>query len=190
MKTVDDFLAEVASLRLKNQIKERKAFRAPTDFALPAALEVALRHRLRIVPLLARSQFSVNSASVGVPSSDREQIKSWSCRYPEANWLLATGPASVTALEIETGLATSWLADFTEDESDWPRTLQFTSGSRRFMLFASNGGFESLAAHPGLRVHTRTRILIPPSRLPSFEELAYADSHAPLLDTPNWLRFR
>ncbi len=105
--------------------------------------------------------------------------------------MLATGFASaVTALEIETGLASSWLADFTEDESDWTRTLRFMCGSRRFMLFASNAGLPSLAVCPGLKLHTRTRILIPPSRLPNGDQLAYADSHAPLLDPPNWLRIR
>jgi hypothetical protein len=190
MKTAIDFLAEVASLRLQTQLDERKPFRAPLDFELPAPLEVALRHRWKIVPVLARSPLAVNSASCGVPSSDREQVEFWLARYPEANWSLATGPSGVIGLEIETGLARSWLADFTEDESDWTRTLRFMCGSRRFMLFASNAGFESLAAYPGLRVHARTRILIPPSRLPNGDELAYADSHAPLLDPPNWLRIR
>jgi hypothetical protein len=104
MKTVDDFLAEVASSRLDTQIEERKAFRAPPGFELPCALEVALRHRWQIAPVLARSELAVNSASGGVPSSDCEQIEYWLARYPEANWSLVTGPASgVTALEIETG---------------------------------------------------------------------------------------
>ena len=40
------------------------------------------------------------------------------------------------ALEIETGLASSWLAELLED--DWPRTLRFTSVSRCFMIFASS----------------------------------------------------
>jgi len=191
MKTVDDFLAEVASSRLETQIEERKAFRAPPGFELPSALQVALRHRWQIAPVLARSELAVNSASGGVPSSHREQIEYWLARYPEANWSLVTGPASgVTALEIETTLASSWLADFTEDEGDWTRTLRFTSGSRCFLLFASNADIQSLAVYPGLRLHTRTRILIPPSRLPNGDQLAYADSHAPLLAPPNWLRRR
>ena len=188
MKTVHDFLAEVASSRLESQIEERKAFRAPPGFKLPSALEVALRHRWQIAPVLARSELAVNSASGGVPSSDREQIEYWLARYPEANWSLVTGPASgVTALEIETTSASSWLADFTEAESDWTRTLRFTFGSRCFLLFASNAGVQSLAVHLGLRLHTRTGILIPPSRLLNGDQLAYADSHAPLLAPPNWL---
>ncbi len=64
MKTVNDFLAEVASLRLQTQLDERKAFRAPPQFELPAALEVALRNRWQIAPVLARSELAVNSASV------------------------------------------------------------------------------------------------------------------------------
>ncbi len=188
MKTVHDFLAEVASSRLETQIEERKAFRAPPGFELPSALEVALRHRWQIAPVLARSELAVNSASGGVPSSDREQIEYWLARYPEANWSLVTGPSSgVTALEIETKSASSRLADFTEDEGDWTRTLRFTSGSRYFLLFASIAGLQSLAVYPGLRLHTRTRILIPPSRLPNGDQLAYADSHALLLAPPNWL---
>jgi hypothetical protein len=188
MKTVDDFLAEVASSRLETQIEERKAFRAPPGFELPSALQVALRHRWQIAPVLARSELAVNSASGGVPSSDREQIECWLARYPEANWSLVTGPASgVTALEIETRSVSSWLADFTEDEGDWPRTLRFTSGSRCFLLFASNAGIQSLAVYPGLRLHARTRILIPPSRLLNGDQLAYADPHALLLAPPNWL---
>jgi hypothetical protein len=77
MKTVNDFLAEVASSRLATQIEERKSFRAPPGFELPSALEVALRNRWLIAPVLARSEVAVNSASVGVPSSDREQIEYW-----------------------------------------------------------------------------------------------------------------
>jgi hypothetical protein len=191
MKTVDDFLAEVAFSRLETQIEERKAFRAPPGFELPSALQVALRHRWQIAPVLARSELAANSASGGLPSSDGEQIEYWVTRYPEANWSLVTGPASgVTALEIETRFTSSWLADFTEDEVDWPGTLRFTSGSRWFMLFASNPDFQSLAIYPGLRLHTRTRILIPPSSLPNGDELAYADSRAPLLDPPNRLLLR
>jgi hypothetical protein len=187
MKTVDAFLMEVAHSRLKTQFEERKAFRAPPGFELPSALEVALRHRWLVTPVVAGSELAVNSASVGVPSSDREQIEYWLVRYPEANWSLATGPSGVAALEIENRFVSSCLADLTEDENDWTRTLRFTCGSKCFMLFASDAGLPSLAGHPGLRLHTRTRIFIPPSHLSNGDHLEYANPYAPLLDPPSCL---
>jgi hypothetical protein len=162
----------------------------PSDLRLPHALEIAIAHRWRISPVLARSVHAHHSARVGVPSADWEQIEYWFAQYGrDANWLLHTGEASgVVALEIELRLAMHSLAWLAGADCSWQRSLQFTNRGRWFVLFACESGPPSLGdRYPGLRLHTSDPILIPPSRTLSGVEMFFSDPHAPLLPTPAWL---
>jgi hypothetical protein len=189
MKDVATFLTEVAESRLCAQIAARAGFVVPPDLCLPRALELPIKHRWLISPVLARSEYAVHSARIGVPTSEREQIEYWFVRYgAEANWLLETG-AGVIALEIELSLARHSLAYLAGDDWSWQRSLHFAVLGKRHVLFEYGGGLTLPVRYPGLRLHSsNSPILIPPSKTPSSIELRWANLHAPLLPPPNWLR--
>jgi len=189
MKDLSSFLAEVAESRRAAQAAERSGFVLHPGLVLPEALEVTLRHRFLLSPVLARSRLAARSASAGVASCHREQIEFWFARYGEdANWLLETGEESgVVSLEIDLRLARQSLAYLAGDDPSWQHSLRFTTGSRWHVLFEYASGLPQFRGYPGLFLHAGNSILVPPSRTPSGIELVYADPHAPLLSA-DWLR--
>lgn len=185
---VATFLADLAASRVRAQAAGRGGFDRPPDLQLPLAIEVALTHRFLISPILARSAYAPDSARAGVPSSQREDIEYWWARYgAEVNWLLDTGASGVVALEIDLQLAQQALAPLAGDEWSWQRSLHFVVRQTWHILFTHVPGLSMPAEFPGLRLQTRTSILIPPSRTPAGIEMVYADPDAPLLSA-GWLR--
>lgn len=64
---VPTFLAKIAAERQRQQDAACASSVPPPDLELPESLEVALRHRFLIRPVLARSMLALNSAGIGVP---------------------------------------------------------------------------------------------------------------------------
>jgi len=189
MKDVSSFLAEVTESRRAAQASERSAFVPTRGLVLPEALEVALNYRLPLSPVLARSRLASNSSRVGIPSNDRAQIEYWYSQYgPEANWWMETGASSgVVVLELDPNLSWHALAHLVDDNLAWPRPLQFAAHGKWHVLFEYVRGMPSLRGYSGVRLHSGSSILVPPSRTPSGMELVYADPHAAPLSA-DWLR--
>ena len=182
------FLAGLAESRRAAQLTERKGFVPASGLVLPVALEVAIRQRLMLTPVLARSHLATTSASIGVPSCEREQIEFWYAQHgDDANWLLETGESGIIALEIDPALARYSLAHLAGDNSSWQRTLHFAAQGRTQFLFEYVTGLPPLKHFPGLRLHSGNSILVPPSRTPDGIELVYENPRAPLLPA-DWLR--
>jgi hypothetical protein len=117
---VSTFLAGLTESRRAHQVAERKGFIPASGIVLPVALEVALRHRLLLTPVLARSRLATTSASIGVPSCERAQIEYWFSRFGEdANWQLHLGQSGIVALAIDPAQAKCSLAALTEDDDAW-----------------------------------------------------------------------
>lgn len=189
MKDVSTLLVEVAESRRAAQAAKRSGFIPPSGLVLPEALEVTLRHRFLLSPILARSRLAASSAGVGVSSCERAQIEYWFARYgDDANWLLKTGEESgVVSLEIDLGLAMHSLAYLAGDDPSWQRSLRFAAGNRWHILFEYVSRLPQFRGYPGLFLNSGNSILVPPSRTPSGVELVYKDPHAPLLSA-DWLR--
>jgi len=189
MKDVSTFLAELTESRRTAQAAERVGFLPPSGLVLPQALEVALRHRFLLSPVLARSRLASNSSRVGVPSNDRAQIEYWYSRHgSDANWLMETGASTgIFVLELDPNLSWHALAHLVGDNLSWQRPLQFTAHGKRHVLFEYVRGMPSLGGYSGVRLHSGSSILVPPSRTPSGIELVYADPHAAPLSA-DWLR--
>lgn len=189
MKDVSIFLAELAEFRRIAQSTERSGFIPPLDLILPEALEVALRYRFLLSPVLARSRLASYSSRVGIPSNDRAQIEYWYSQHgSDANWLMETGASSgIVVLEIELNLARHALAYLVSENLSWQRTLHFAAHGKWHVLLEYVRGLPSLRGYSGVRLHSGSSILVPPSRTPSGVELTYADPHATLLSA-DWLR--
>jgi|CZKL01.1.fsa_nt_gi hypothetical protein len=191
MRNIDTFLGEIAASRQRAQIAERAALVATPDLSISPALEVALRHRFLISPVLAQSPSPHHSAYVGEPSCDRKQIEYWVATLGNVNRSLQIGEKSrVVALEIEDLCsAVPTLTDLADEDSSWQDSLQFTIGPRRFVLFEYAPFLRPLIGFAGIKLHIRegNRIPIPPSNTALYE-IAYIDISAPLLPVPAWLR--
>lgn len=186
---IDDFLRSVAENRRQQQARERTGYAKPPDLLIPPALQVAIKHRFRIRPVLARSPLANNSAYVGMPACDQEQIEFWVATYgPDTNYALDLGESSAAALEVhDIRNAFYSLASLEDDNASWRFSLQFTAGNRWFVLFDRGPVLIRSIDHCGLKLHTRGSILIPPSLTVAGEVFRYVDPRAPLLPIPSWL---
>jgi hypothetical protein len=189
MKDVSTFLAEITHSRRTAQAAERSGFVSPPGLVLPEALEVALRYRFLLSPVLAHSRLASHSARVGVPSNDRAQLEYWYSQHgSDANWLMETGaPSRVVVLEVDPNFGRHALAHLVGDSLSWERTLHFAAHGKWHFLFEYARGLPSFRGYPGVRLHAGSSILVPPSRTPYGIELTYADPHAALLSA-DWLR--
>ena len=178
------FLAGLTESRRADQVAERKGFIPASGLVLPVALEVALRHRLLLTPVLARSRLATTSASVGIPSCEREQIEYWFARYGEnANWHLHLEQSGVVALAIDPAQARYSLAALIADDDSWQRSLNYVAQGRRHFLFESVPGLPKFLGYPGLQLHAGNSILVPPS-IVSGRTLFFDDPNAPVLPLP------
>jgi Bifunctional DNA primase/polymerase, N-terminal len=101
---------------------------------------------------------------------------------------METGASNgVLALEIDPNVARHALAHLVGNNLSWPRTLRFDADGRCHVLFQYARGLQSLRGYPGVRLHSGSSILVPPSRTRFGIELAYADPHSLLLSA-DWLR--
>lgn len=181
---VSTFLAGLTESRRAHQVAQRQGFVPASGLALPVALEVAIRHRLLLTPVLARSRLATTSASIGVPSCERAQIEYWFARYGEdANWHLHLGQSGVVSLEIDPAQAKYSLAALTEDDDSWSRSLNFVAQGRWHFFFESTPGLPQLLGYPGLQLYAGNSILVPPS-IVSGRTLFYKDANAPILPLP------
>ena len=189
LRNVEDFLAELAESRQREQAAARAGFMLPPDLCLPAELDTAIEHRLPIAPMLACSPYAPRSARAGFPSCDRDQIEYWFAHYgaEDTNWVLDLGEeSSIVAIRSALGF---YGLPFRRPEEyrALKRTLRIQAKTASYALFRIPSGRKlSTAWFHGLCWHTW--IPLPPSRLvrESGEEivLTYADPGAPLLTAP------
>jgi hypothetical protein len=181
---VSTFLAGLTESRRAHQVAQRNGFLPASGLVLPGALEVALRHRFLLTPVLARSRLATTSATIGIPSCEREQIGYWFARYGEnANWHLHLGQSGVVALAIDPAQAKYSLAALTEDDDSWKQSLNFFAQGRWHFLFESVPALPRLRGYPGLQFHAGNSILVPPSVV-SGRTLFYDDANAPIQPLP------
>ncbi len=184
-----DFLAKLQKQRRRELASALAHFLPPPGLQLPEALEAAIRNQLMIQPILARSELASRSSIVGIPSADRLAIEFWYSQYgPDANWLMETGASSgVVALEVDPNLARYALTHLISDPLTCQRTLHFEANGKWQVLFEYVADLPPIQSSPGVRLHSGSSILVPPSRTPSGVELVYQNPRARLLPA-DWLR--
>jgi hypothetical protein len=182
------FLQKITARRRFEQAQAASATGLPAGFKLPADLLAAIRNHWVISPVLARSPFAARAAYVGEPDSSPAVIAHWAATYPAANFALFPGPESgAFGLQIDLPVAHSLLQSLCDDEGwDWQNTLLFQAGNFWYAILAwPEAGLCATATHlPGIVVHSRGPILIPPSQTADDLRIEYADPRLGPADPP------
>ena len=194
MIDTDSFFAELAESRRRAQSAARIGSPSESDRCdLPRDLELIVERGGVIQPQLARSPFAPTGARVGVPSAERAQVEYWWRTYgADANWLLDTAASGILAIEFSDRIPPFDLFRRPGEYRTFRQTLTYGSAKKTFALFSIPPG-RSMSRGWYSRLHWRTPVLIPPSRV-SWEldseqefDFSYLDPSAPLLPAPETL---
>ena len=184
----ETFLQQLIARRRFEQAQACSSTVLGADFKLPAALSVAIQNHWVISPVLARSPFAPRAAYVGEPDLNPAVIAYWAATYPDANFALVPGPESgVFGLQIDPRKAKYLLQSLDEEEGwDWQQTLRFRAGNSWYAMLAwpEAGLRTSSPSLPGIVVHSRGPILIPPSQSVDDIRLEYDDPRLGPADPP------
>lgn len=189
MISATDFLQQLAGRRRQAQAEVLESLAIPQDVELPRELRIPVNFGGRVSPVLARSVYAPPQAHIGYPTCDPVQLLKYFAAHPGCNWNLSTGvEAGIIAVEFDYVAARESLAYLCEGDDDWHRTLRFETVSACFALFGLSAQRirPRFNRYPGLRVHCRDGVLIPPS-IVSGRKLAYVDPFARLTATPGWV---
>ncbi|MGA7159233.1 MAG: bifunctional DNA primase/polymerase [Acidobacteriaceae bacterium] len=162
----------------------------PTNI-LPREVEEAASRGLRLAPIRSLSRFPSGREQIGSPTVDLVQLRSFAIESPMCNWAMSTD--DVIVLEYNSELGRHALCELCDGDWDgWRDTLQFRSGgsgTKRSLLFRrTEQKLRNLGARsPGLRLHSRDMILVPPSRFLTGPPLAWLDISAAIKEVPWWL---
>jgi hypothetical protein len=184
-----DFLEQLANRRRQEQAEALQSLSVPHDLELPRELMIAVNFGGLLSPVLARSVYASAQACIGPPTSDPLILLKYFAAHPGCNWNLSTGVESgIIAVEFDHVAARESLAYLCAGDDDWHRTLRFDTAHACFALFElSTPCIRSrFNRFPGLTVHCRDGILVPPS-IVAGRELAYVDPFARLEAAPRWL---
>ena len=190
MKSAEEFL---------DHLKAAKA-PAPSQPRLPDAQEIemdsaltsALNRGWHIAPVLARSKDFPSQALAGSPTRDFVQVSQWWEYYFQSgcNWAAELGARSdLLILEFDYQIGRRVLPHLCGNNWSWRSTLQFTDAKAQFVCFHHSG--QRLRAigrdFPGVRIHRRSCILIPPSTYSTGAQVSYLNPGSKVSDVPDWL---
>ena len=190
MKSAEEFLDNLKTSQADGASQPRlSSISAPE---IDSTLTSALKRRWHIAPVLAQSKnFSVK-ALAGRPTNDFVQVSHWWEQYFQSgcNWAVELGARSdLLIMEFDYNVGRRMLPHLCGNNWSWRTTLQFTDQNSRFVCFHYSGQpLRDIGRDfPGVRIHSRSCILIPPSTYSTGAQLSYLNPGAKVLDLQNWL---
>jgi hypothetical protein len=191
MKSAEEFLESLKTVRVPASQPRLSSSDAPT-IEMPASLSSALSRGWHIAPVLARSKDFPKQALAGAPTRDFDQVSQWWEQYFQGgcNWAVELGARSdLLVMEFDYEVGPRVLPHLCGNNWSWRTTLQFTDANARFVCFHHSG--ERLRAigrdFPGVRIHRRSCILIPPSTHSTGARVSYLNPGSKVLDLQDWL---
>jgi hypothetical protein len=158
---------------------------------LPKALARAIQEGWLIAPVAAHSKHaSLTRSCLLEPSNLAPQIAYWGLNYPNANYCVVTGHESRLAILEVSHESQDLLCDLCNDTWEgWLETLKFSDGLSTFFMFRYEG--QRVRFLPsrvkGIKIHSGTRVFLPPSWFVVGPGLNYTDMAAKVLDCPAFL---
>jgi len=191
MKSAEEFLESLKTVRVPASQPRLSSSEAP-GIDMPSSLSSALNRGWHIAPVLAQSKDFPSQALAGAPTRDFDQVSQWWEQYFQngCNWAAELGARSdLLILEVDYHVGRHMLPHLCGNNWSWRATLQFTDENTRFVCFHHSG--QRLRAigrdFPGVRIHRRSCILIPPSTYSSGAEISYLNPGSKVSDVPDWL---
>jgi hypothetical protein len=126
---------------------------------------------------------------VAEPLSDANELLEFYQSHPDHQWSLKLG--EVVALEYAPQIGRCALAHLCNHDWDvWPGTLQYRWGNSLYLLFSAEAiqTRELGKRFPGVRLHNRGLLPIPPSCFGNGPQLHFVRLVAPIVRLPKWLR--
>lgn len=156
---------------------------------LPIEVLQAAQRGWSVVPLRLQSHgLPIRKSVVGYPTSDLVQLRHWT--YPDAQWVVQTGPGSILIVELDSRVGRDSLQRLYDEDwgCEWPATLQYRSGRVHFAVFRHPGGsIRRLGSEfPGIKIRSHDLVLIPPSSIAG-SKLEYVDPDISILPAPTSL---
>lgn len=192
MKSAEEFLEHLKTAQMSASPQPALSSTDTPEFKIDSTLISALKRGWHIAPVLARSKDFPREAVAGLPTQDFAQVSQWWEQYFETgcNWAAEMGARSdLLIMEFDYEVGRRMLPHLCGNNWSWQATLQFTDPNARFVCFHHSG--QRLRAigsdFPGVRIHRRSCILIPPSTYSTGAEVSYLNPGSKVLDLPDWL---
>lgn len=150
---------------------------------LPAEIDLVLSlgHAVAPIGCLGRP--------VIFPTTDANELEAAFREYPDCCW--AVELSSIAILEYLPSAGKGSLSYLCNHDWDyWPETLQYQWGPSLYLLFRRDGEepLQLGERFPGLRLHTRGLMPIPPSVFGVDTKLRFVNKEASIQGLPQWLR--
>ncbi len=192
MKSAEEFLEHLKTAQASIASQPRLSSIDAPEIEIDSTLASALNRGWHIAPVLARSKNFSSEALAGRPTNDFGQISQWWEQFFQSgcNWAAELGARSdLLILEVDYQVGRHMLPNLCGSNWSWRTTLQFTDENARFVCFHHSG--ERLRAigrdFPGVRIHRRSCILIPPSAHSTGAQVSYLNPGSKVQDAPVWL---
>jgi bifunctional DNA primase/polymerase-like protein len=192
MKSAEEFLEHLKKAQAPAASQPRSSSIDSPEIEFDSTLTSALKRGWHIAPVLARSRYFPSKALAGHPTNDFVQISQCWEQYFESgcNWAVEMGARSdLLIMEFDCEVGRRMLPHLCGNNWSWRTTLQFTDQNARFVCFHYSG--QPLRAigrdFPGVRIHQRSCILIPPSTYSTGAQVSYLNPGSKVSDVPDWL---
>lgn len=192
MKSAEEFIEHLKTAQASVPSQPTLSPTNAPEIEIDSTLASALERGWHIVPVLARSKDFPRNALAGHPTRDSGRISQWWEQYFKSgcNWAVEIGTRSdLIIMEFDHEVGHHVLPHLCGNDWSWRATLQFTDLNARFVCFRHSG--QPLRAigreFPGVRIHRRSCILIPPSTYNTGAQVSYLNPGSKVLDTPDWL---
>jgi hypothetical protein len=191
MKSAEEFLEKLKNAQVPASSQPRSSSSSVPE--MPSGLTSALDRGWYIAPVLAQSRNFPSGALAGKPTNDSVQVRQWWEQYfkTACNWAVEAGARSdLLILEYDYEVGRQMIQRLVAGRMwSWRSTLQFTDPHSRFVCFRHFA--QRLRAigrdFPGVRIHSRSCIFIPPSTYSTGAEVSYLNLGSKVLDVPDWL---
>ena len=188
----EEFLKNLKTAQAPAATQPRSASSDAPEIEIPSSLASALKRGWHIAPVLARSKNFPIKALAGHPTNDFVQVGQWWEQYFKTgcNWAVELGARSdLLIMEFDYEVGRRMLPHLCGNDWSWRSTLQFTDADARFVCFRHSG--QRLRAigrdFPGVRVHSRSCLLIPPSTYSTGAQVSYLNPGSKVLYLQDWL---
>jgi hypothetical protein len=191
MKSAEEFLKQLRTARESASQRTSSLLTHEPEIEVNWCLTAALKRGWLVAPVLARSKNFLRGALAGHPTRDSAQVSDWWKQYKsDCNWAAELGAHShLLILEFDYDVGRQMLPHLCGESMSWRKTLQFTDATSRFACFNYSGEHvRAIGSNlPGVHLHTRNCILIPPSTDSTGARVSYLNPGSRVLDLPDWL---